>query len=60
MIVMRGEIKPEAQPAAVRSVVNLHERSLVFHSRSFHGRALEAITPGFGAICGRGLSPIDS
>ena len=60
MIVIRGETKPDAQPAEAASDANRQVRSRVFHCRSFQGSAFDAITPGFGVIDGRGLSARDS
>ena len=49
IMVMRGETRPEAQAAAVKSEKMRHDRLLVFHSRDLR----ESIV--FGAWDGRGI-----
>ena len=57
MIVIRGETKPEAHAAAVRSEVTRHGRSLVFQFDSFNGKDFGVTILGFGLKPGRALSP---
>lgn len=57
MMVIRGETKPDAHAAAVRSEVTRHGRSLVFQVDSFNGKALGVTMLGCGLKSGRALPP---
>lgn len=59
MMVIRGETKPDAHAAAVRSDVTRHGRLAVFQFDSFSGKAFEAMLLAFGEKSGSALSLSD-
>lgn len=60
IMVIRGETKPAAVPAATRSDVHLHGRLLVFQSRSLQDKAFDVMTPELGSRLGRAPLPVES